>query len=149
MSTERICVVGPKTGVDPDKVTAFLHRLHRKSPDCVVVSGGLRGVDEAAESCWLGLGGRVVSFRPYQLTADSFCVQELGLFPLYSRVQPRVKLHTEPTWADFNSAVEWCLRLIICSADRVVAFMPDGQQFNEVEDYCVAEQAPYYAGARV
>jgi len=27
--------------------------------------------------------------------------------------------------------------------------MPDGQQLNEVEDYCVAEQAPYYAGERV
>lgn len=149
MTAERIAVVGSRKGADLQAVEALLQRMHRRSPDCVVVSGGLSGVDETAERTWLQLGGRVISFRPYQLTADSFCVQELRLSPLYSRVQPRVELHTQPTWDDFDSAQQWCLRRIICSADRVVVFLPDGQQFSEVEDYCAAEEKRYYVGAQL
>jgi hypothetical protein len=146
---ERIAVVGAKRGVDLDKVTGFLTRLHGKSPDTVIVSGGLNGTDETAEKHWLGLGGKVLSYRPYMMTSDSFCVQELGLAPLCSRIQPTAKIITKPTWADQDSATRWCLRLIIQRSDRVVCFLPDGQVFTEVEDYCLAEEKPFYAGASV
>ena len=146
--SERIAVVGTKK-FDQEKVEGFISRLHSRAPESIVVSGGLNGVDELVEKQWLGLGGRVLSFRAYQMTPESYCVQELALAPLYSRVQPSVKLHTTPTWADLKSATSWALRLIILRSDRVVCFRPDGQMFSEVEDYCVAEKKQYYAGASV
>ena len=146
---EHIAVVGARKNVDLDKVTGFLTRLHGKAPDTVIVSGGLQGVDETAEKTWLGLGGRVRSFRAYQMTPESYCVQELHLAPMYSRVSPSVNLHTVPTWADYKSATGWALRLTILKSDRVVCFLPDDQLFTEVEDYCFADCKPFYAGASV
>lgn len=148
---ERIAVVGSRRGADLEKVQAFLHRLHSKSPDCIVVSGGADGVDSTAETTWLGLGGRVISLRPYEMTPEKFIVQELRLSPLYSRLQPEVKLLTEPSWDSYAGACFWRNKLIVQRCDRLVYFMaePPTRGTSDSIDAARAEGKPYYDGSSI
>lgn len=119
MQAEKLAVVGSREGADLDQVALFLAELREKHPDTIVVSGGAKGVDSAAEQGWLALGGRVESYRPKQLGLESYGIEfwELGV------PQPRVfLLANEPTFEDYASACHYRDMLIAESCDRLVVF---------------------------
>ena len=148
---ERVAVVGSRKGADLHAVRSFLDRLHRKSPDTVVVSGGAAGVDTAAEQHWLGLGGRVISFRPYASTPECFWVQELGLVPPFRTEKPYARFHREPSWATYNGALFWRNKLIAAKCNRMVWFMAEPPTAGTMlaRDCADAEGKPRYDGSAV
>ena len=60
----RVGIVGSRGWADLDRVGDYVRRLAEKHPEAVVVSGGARGVDQAAEEAARLLGLDVISFRP-------------------------------------------------------------------------------------
>jgi hypothetical protein len=120
---EKVAVVGSREGADLEAVTEFVRDLYAKYPDTVIVSGGAKGVDTAAEQTWLALGGRVISFRVHQFDLDHYGAEvwELG------GANPRVyTLVNEPTWADYVSALFYRDLLIAEACDRLVLFHKPG-----------------------
>lgn len=59
-----VAIVGSRDFPDLYRVRHFVVRLTRKYPGVHVVSGGARGVDQAAEHAALRCGLKVYSFRP-------------------------------------------------------------------------------------
>jgi predicted Rossmann fold nucleotide-binding protein DprA/Smf involved in DNA uptake len=51
-----IAIVGSRDYPDLAQVTRYVAAIARKYPDAVIVSGGARGVDQAAESAAIDLG---------------------------------------------------------------------------------------------
>lgn len=117
MNPERIAVVGSRKGVDLDLVREFVQTLFRENPRATVISGGAVGVDTTAEQAWLDLGGKVISFRTYKPSQDSWAVEEWHLGP-----EPSVVRHTVPTFADPKSALFFRNTMIVDAADVVVSF---------------------------
>jgi predicted Rossmann-fold nucleotide-binding protein len=123
--SERVAIVGSRDGADLELVAKFIHALHERQPDTVLVSGGAVGVDATAEQEWLSLGGRVLSFRPVKLPdSDDYGVErwELG------GPDPKMyRLLDQLTWATYSGACfnrDW---LIAENADRLVAFFRRGR----------------------
>jgi hypothetical protein len=117
--SERVAIVGSREGADLDEVRAFVRALWEKYPDTILVSGGAKGVDQAAEQEWLALGGQVESLRPVQLGPDHYTVEKWYL----GGPTPSVyTLANEPTWENYKSAATYRDILIAETADRVVAF---------------------------
>lgn len=115
----KVGVVGSRKGVDRERVQRFLHSLHRKYPDAIVVSGGAKGVDAWAEEEWMSLGGRVISFRVICPQPGMFQAEELGLSPSGKGYH---RLH-EPSFADRRSCLLFRNLLIVEKSDRLVSFM--------------------------
>jgi hypothetical protein len=119
----RLAVVGSRQGADLDHVREFVSAL---PADVLLVSGGAIGVDQTAEQTWLERGGKVVSFRPKQLTPGphqgaeaeyGIEVWELG------GDRPRVYMHEGyPTGASYKDAAFLRDILIAETCDRLVAF---------------------------
>lgn len=127
MQAEKLAVVGSREGADLEQVAAFLAELREKHPDTIVVSGGAKGVDSAAEQGWLALGGRVESYRPKQLGLEEYGIEfwELGV------PQPRVfVLANEPTFGDYESACLYRDLLIAEACDRLAAFYRPGRSWG-------------------
>ena len=59
-----IAIVGSRDYPRLELVTAMVRELNRENPSFVLVTGGARGVDNAAEEEATRLGHRVISFRP-------------------------------------------------------------------------------------
>lgn len=117
--SEKVAVVGSREGADLDQVREFIHALHAKYPDTVIVSGGARGVDTTAEQEWLSLGGQVMSFRVRKLGLEEHGVERWDL----GGQQPRlVFLANEPTWRTYESALIYRDVLIAEACDRLVLF---------------------------
>lgn len=59
-----IAVVGSRDGVDLTVVAAYVRQIFGKYPNAMLISGGARGVDQAAESTAQGMGKMWRSARP-------------------------------------------------------------------------------------
>jgi hypothetical protein len=110
---ERVAIVGSRDYPDKDEVFSYVTEL---PADTVVVSGGARGVDLAAESCAGTRGLTVVSYRPVKvnrawrvsrLTARGYASEQIWL-PAY--------------FATFVQAAFFRNVQIVADCDRVVAF---------------------------
>lgn len=117
MNPERIAVVGSRKGVDVALVHEFCNALFLENPEATIISGGAVGVDRAAEEWWLSMGGKVISFRTYKPTQDSWAVEEWHLGP-----EPKVIQHTVPTFADPKSALFYRNTMISDAAEVTVSF---------------------------
>ena len=62
-----VAIVGSREYPDLDLVRRKVKALAVKYPDCIVVSGGCRGVDQVAERAALDNGLNVLSYRPVQI----------------------------------------------------------------------------------
>ena len=124
-SSERIAIVGSRQGADLEQVERFVRALYLRQPSSLLVSGGAAGVDKHAEQTWLGLGGRVQSFRPKRNYAGSYAVEVWNL----GGDEPSVGVLGEPhpTWADYRSAALYRDSLIAEKSDRIVAFYRRGR----------------------
>lgn len=117
MNPERIAVVGSRKGVDLDLVREFVQTLFRENPRATVISGGAAGVDTTAEQAWLDLGGKVISFRTFKVSPDSWGIEEWHLGP-----EPKVIQHVIPTFADPKSALFYRNTMISDAAEVTVSF---------------------------
>ena len=120
----RLAVVGSRQGADLDHVRSFVSELPR---DTIVVSGGAVGVDTTAEQTWLSQGGKVLSFRPKQLSEEEYAIEvwELG------GDSPRVYIHEGyPTGATWKDAAFLRDILIAETCDRLVAFYKRGRSWG-------------------
>lgn len=113
--TEIIAVIGSR-GTDPADVAYGLSGdAHGMS---VLVSGGARGADRAAEEWAEGIGMRVVSYRPKR-SGDGYVVEKYldgrNLGPVGENGVPR-------TFPDFRSAALRRNWWIVGAASRVSAF---------------------------
>ena len=131
--SEYVAVVGSRWGGSEDDCRHFLNVLHAKHPDTIIVSGGADGIDKIAESHWLGLGGRVVSYRPtaraFEKMPDgkarvtSWGIERWQLGGGDARVQ---QLTDHPTFENYGSACIYRDTLINEQANRLVCFMRPG-----------------------
>lgn len=115
---EKIAVVGPRKGADLDAVRSFVRSLFTQQPDAIVLSGGAEGVDQAAETEWVALGGRAWSYRIRKFAQDRWGVVKWELGP-----NPRVfELLGEPSWLDPTSALYYRDMIVAEEANKVCAF---------------------------
>lgn len=132
-TTEYVAVVGSRQGASEDSVRHFLSVLYAKHPDVIVVSGGADGVDKIAESHWLGLGGRVLSYRPTAWEFETlpggkrhvtkWVIEEWRL----GGAEPNVTMLLDhPSFADYASACLYRDTLINEKADRLLSFQRAG-----------------------
>jgi len=95
-----------------------MRSLFAQQPDALVLSGGAEGVDQAAETEWLSLGGQVWSYRIRKHGDEDFRIQKWELGP-----EPKTyELLGEPTWLNPTSALLYRSMLVAEAADRIVAF---------------------------
>lgn len=81
-------------------------------------------MDKTAEKTWLELGGRVLSYRPKQISPEEFGIEFWDL----GGAQPRVfLLANEPSMADYASACLYRDLLIAEVCDRLAAFYAPGK----------------------
>lgn len=123
----RLAVVGSRQGADLEHVRVFLIELYTRHPEAIIVSGGAVGVDQAAEQTWIGLGGRVLSFRPKQIHAEEYGIEvwELG------GAKPRVyDYEGYPTGATYADACMLRDILIAETCDRLVSFYKRGRSWG-------------------
>lgn len=73
----KVAIVGSREFPNLIQVHEFVAKLAAKHPDAIVVSGGARGVDRAAEDAAHRLGLPVISFRPFEFEKDKFCVRRI------------------------------------------------------------------------
>jgi hypothetical protein len=118
MNPERVAVVGSRKGVNLDLVREFVQTLFRDNPSATIISGGAVGVDITAEQAWLDLGGKVISFRTFKVSQDSWGIEEWRL----GGGEPAVIQHVIPTFADPKSALFFRNTMISDAADVVVSF---------------------------
>ena len=121
---EAVAVVGSRQGADLEAVKEFVHALHAKQPDTLLVSGGADGVDKVAEREWLELGGQVRSYRVRELGPQNFMVEQWDLGGPDSRC---FVLVDHPSWANRMSAFFYRNMLIAEHSDRVVVFFRRGK----------------------
>lgn len=113
-----IAVIGSRRYPFLSDVAALVERIAQDDPSNVVVSGGAEGVDKTAETVAYACGIRAISFRVVELAMESFGVQEWHIGPEgYVRIMVE-----QPTWLNFNSALQFRNSIIVERADRVVAF---------------------------
>jgi len=130
---EKVAVVGSRWGGDEEQCRHFLDSLYAKYPDTIIVSGGADGIDKIAESHWLGLGGRVISFRPvarqFERMPDGkahVTVWGIERWQLGGK-EPRVRqLSDHPTFENYKSACLYRDTLINEESDRLVSFQRRG-----------------------
>lgn len=114
--SEIVAAIGSR-GTDPSDVAYGLSGdAHGMS---VLVSGGARGADQAAEEWAAGIGMRVVSFRPKRGAAGPYIVEKWedgqNLGPVYDRGEPI-------TFPDFRAAALKRNWWIVGAASRVSAY---------------------------
>lgn len=131
--SERVAIVGSRWGASEQDCRNFLTSLYAKHPDTIIVSGGADGIDKIAETHWMGLGGKVESYRPvsrkFEKQPDGKAhVTEWGIEKWTLGVEePRVQqLLDHPTFADYASACLYRDTLISESSDRIVSFQGPG-----------------------
>lgn len=122
MALLRVAVVGSREGVDAQRVTDFVLAMVRKHPGVTVVSGGAKGVDQAAESAALSVGSPVISFRPVVLDGGWGVERWQFGFGLSKETKYDVLGAPHPTWVDFKGAAFYRNLLISEASDRLVAF---------------------------
>jgi hypothetical protein len=118
-----VAVVGSRKGVEEERVRGWMRTLHAAEPEDVIVSGGAEGVDTWAESEWLSLGGKVVSFRPVQLRLErGEAIWGVQRWDLGIEVPTVATLHGHMEWKTKDGAL-WYRNLLIAEvADKGVAF---------------------------
>lgn len=97
---EYLAVVGPHEDYHTPPVIEFLTALAQTHPDTVVVSGGAAGIDTCGEQTWLGLGGRVISYRPKKVGEEDYGVEVWELGFDHPRVYEHLESPTGRTWVD-------------------------------------------------
>lgn len=60
----KIAIVGSRDYLDLNKVVDFIYQLKNLGTEITIVSGGARGVDQAAENAAKANGFSVLSFKP-------------------------------------------------------------------------------------
>ena len=122
----RVAIVGSREYRDLDAVTRFVAKLCKKYPGAIIVSGGARGVDEAAEAAALDCGLGVISYRPTpqrQYDVDGFTIEtithgEAALAWVTERNRPNIA----PWSGSFAVAAKFRNVWIVEDAEQVVAF---------------------------
>lgn len=115
----KLAVVGSRQGADLEHVVRFLRELSPRAHDTIIVSGGADGVDTTAEQTWLGLGGKVLSFRPKKLGDEDYGIEvwELG--------GPSPRAYMLDSWPTGRTYKDACILrdiLIAETCDRLVSF---------------------------
>jgi len=130
---KRVAVVGSREGANEQHVRSFLTDLYAKYPDAVLVSGGAVGVDTIAETHWLGLGGRVKSYRPAAGSFESDPSGKVRVTSWYIEVwelggdnQMVYPLQNFPTFENYKSACLARDTLISEDSDPIVSFQRPG-----------------------
>lgn len=117
MSPERVAIVGSRNYPDLEEVRAYVGTLPLGT---VVVSGGARGVDLAAENAAGSYGLRVVSYRPKKIEDVWRIVRmEAEGFGLEQTELPEV-------FRTFAPAAYFRNGLIVDDCDRLEAFWTGG-----------------------
>lgn len=129
-------IVGSRQGVNPQDVALRVNQLFGLwGLDWILVSGGADGVCRAAEQTALAFGIPVISYRITQLGGfdkdDDFRVDEWRLHRGTGTV-----IHTEPTWADWQSATNYKALLIAERADSADAFHANDSRGTAFEIEC-------------
>lgn len=122
--SERVAVVGNRTGADMSQVVAFMDALHAAQPDTIVISGGADGVDQMAESTWFRLGGRIRSYRPASY-GDGWGIEVWH----YGGSEPAVVIPVEEQRVQFATYGQACVYrdwMIAEDCDRLCAFYRRG-----------------------
>ena len=114
---ERVAIVGSRDYPDLGEVTAYVDSLPAMT---VVVSGGARGVDQAAEKAARARGLTVVSYRPVKHDKAWRVVRETFIGDAWERI-PR-----EATFPTFRQVAFFRNGLIAEDCTKMVAFW-DGQ----------------------
>lgn len=142
----QVAIVGSRKGADLNQVRHFVTELMRKHPDTILVSGGADGVDKTAETLWIELGGRVLSYRARedQHDPERWVITE---WKLGSWDRPMVRDYPgQPSFANAVSALFYRDALIAELSDKVVAFFghyrTSGTQ--STLDFAVAEGRDTY-----
>jgi hypothetical protein len=139
-----VAVVGSREYPELAGVRAWVGRLAQKHPDAILVSGGARGVDRAAESAGKQYGLAVLSFRPLEYeTGDDkpFSIQAHAhgdrrrLHELAS-----ARRSNTPFFRSYASAAKRRNAWIVEDADHVVAFW-DGSSRGTLDTIARAEKA--------
>lgn len=113
----RVAIVGSRNFPDLDRVGRFVTALAAKYPEALVVSGGARGVDRAAETAAEARGLLVVSFRPYENRHPD----NIGTFSIV-RHTDFGREFLEGNYPSYGRAAFARNRMIVEGADQVVAF---------------------------
>jgi predicted Rossmann fold nucleotide-binding protein DprA/Smf involved in DNA uptake len=61
-----VAIVGSRGWLDLQRVCRYVEKIYIKYPGAVIVSGGARGVDQAAEATAHACGLSLISYRPYE-----------------------------------------------------------------------------------
>ncbi len=114
---KKIAVIGSRKFSDLQAVALKVNSLFEENGRFMLISGGADGVCKMAEATAHEFGFPVISFRAAQM-GDEFIAEEWRLH----RGRGKLIQHTEPTWADYTSALIFRSLLLIERADEVVAF---------------------------
>ncbi|MGH3847343.1 MAG: SLOG family protein [Pseudonocardiaceae bacterium] len=119
----RVGFAGSRDYPDLARVRHHVSRLAAKYPDAIVVSGGCRGVDKAAELAAHDAGLGVISYRPHQETNGEWTIHELR-FGYGSRKSYELLIHPLPrdVRQSFGGAAFYRNGLIAKMADRLMAY---------------------------
>lgn len=137
MSGPTVAIVGSRGFGDLGRVRDFVRRLAEKYPDAVVVSGGARGVDQAAEEAAREFGLSVLSYRVAKV-GDVFVVEA------WEDDVPIQGFYDPMESPSFGKVAFYRNGLIVQDADHVVAFWDN--QSNGTRDSIRKARA---AGAQV
>jgi hypothetical protein len=116
----QVAIVGSRKDADLSMVDTFVRAMYEKDPEIILVSGGAEGVDKYAETLWMQLGGRVLSYRIFQKDPDrwGFEVWKLGSWDVIQTFE----LSQEPTFANARSALFYRDALVAENCDKCVGF---------------------------
>jgi hypothetical protein len=122
-----VAFVGSRDYPELSDVTVFLAKMHRKYPDAVIVSGGARGVDTAAERVADKLGYDWISYRPYEYTNmagdPEFSIETVTKGEIAQEiVVAKSRRINPPHFKSYGQAAFFRNKWIVDDADRVVAF---------------------------
>lgn len=114
----RLVIVGSRGYPLLDLVRSFVQRL---KPETVIVSGGARGIDSAAEAAALERGSRVISIRPYEF--DSIYGRKEYSIDIWSSFTVSLKERIgPPCFRSYGQAAMFRNGWIVGLSDGLVAF---------------------------
>jgi hypothetical protein len=119
---KKIAVIGSRTWTDTNVIAKFFDSIKKDGP-LIIVSGGAAGAQAEAERIAIEYGMPLIIFKPVKLTGglkeDSYGVDE---WRISGPGESSIVHHHEPTWADYQSALNYRSLLIEERAHEAQAF---------------------------
>lgn len=113
-----IAIVGSRDYPHLPDVERLVQKIAADDPSNVIVSGGAKGVDKAAESTAFACGLAAYSYRVLELGIETFGIQEWKLgADSYVRYMAE-----EPNFLNYDSALAFRNSIIVQRCNRLVAF---------------------------